>query len=170
MQPHQRICTFFLSLAVSLAVGCATPGNEASAIRKAIEASLSRTVRATQDKNIDAYMEELPPDLRIYDNSGREVTRDQQRADVLRDWSVIARTISLSHTVDSLEIRGDSVLVSTSQRWERMMLRRDGSGQDLIVTTRKHKEVWKKFQGRWLGYDIEELEGELFINGEKAER
>lgn len=72
----------------------------------------------------------------------------------MRDWSIIVRTVSLSHTVDRL----------------RRMLRRDGSGEDLVVTTRKHKEVWKKFEGRWLGYEIEELEGELFINGIKYAR
>ena len=50
------------------------------------------------------------------------------------------------------------------------MLRRDGSGEDSVITTRRHREVWKSVQGRWLGYDIEELEGELFINGKKLAR
>lgn len=145
--------------------GCATRQTPDADVRRQIDASLQRTVRATMSKDIDAYMAELPPDLEIRDESGEIVTREQQRRNVLRDWSVIPQTLSLTHAIDSLRVNGDMATVLTSQRWERMMTRPDGSGADTVLTTQKHRETWRRTPHGWLGYDIEELGGEIFING-----
>jgi hypothetical protein len=47
-----------------------------------------------------------------------------------------------------------------------MMRRRDDSGSDNVVTTQKHEERWRLKNGRWYNYEIRELGGEIFINGE----
>lgn len=159
----------FLVIAVFVVMAAActqSVSKDALAVRSEIEASLQRTVNATMAKDIDAYMAELPPDLKIYDESGAVVAREQQRANVLRDWSVIQETISLSHTVDRLTVQGETATVLTSQRWERRMLRPDGATVDTVLTTQKHAETWRKYSGRWYGYDIKELGGEIYINGE----
>lgn len=160
--------TRFLLLAAVVAAtlsGCGTREPSEADVRRQIDASLQRTIQATVRKDIDTYMAELPPDLEIRDPSGETVTREEQRAAVLRDWSVIPRTLSLTHVVDSLDVDGDTAIVMTSQRWERMMLRPDGSGQDTVLTTQKHRETWRRTPNGWFGYDIEELGGDIFING-----
>lgn len=160
-----RLLLLAALMAATLA-GCGSREPSDAEVRRQIDASLQRTIRATMSKDIDAYMAELPPDLEIRDESGTIVTREQQRAGVLRDWSVIPRTISLTHTIDSLRVNGDTATVWTSQRWERMMSRPDGSGTDTVLTTQKHRETWRGTPEGWFGYDIVELGGDIFINGQ----
>ena len=54
----------------------------------------------TQD--IDAYMAAIPADFVIRDAAGEAITREQLRANVLRDWSIIPKTLSISVTVYSI--------------------------------------------------------------------
>ena len=56
-------------------------------------------------------MAEIPEDFVLYDESGAIVGQEQQRADVLRDWSVIPKTIAISTTIDSIEMQGDTAVV-----------------------------------------------------------
>lgn len=154
-------------LLVLLFAACA--GRDArgtDAVRRDIQASLDRTTRATFEQDIDAYMAELPPDFRIHDESGEVVSRARQREGVLRDWAVIPRTLQLVQRVESVRLHDGIATVLTSQRWEREMLRPDRSGIDVVLTTQRHRETWKPQAGRWYGYDVEELGGEIFVNGE----
>jgi hypothetical protein len=153
-----------LILCASL-TACAASETSPESVKEHIQASLDRTSAATIAEDIDAYMAEIPPDFSLKDESGETVTIDRQRSYVLRDWSVIDKTLSLSNVVESLIVDGDTATVITDQRWERVMQRPDKSGTDVILTTQRHKETWKRVRGRWYGYDIEELGGEIFING-----
>ena len=58
---------------------------DVAAVRTLIDADLQRGVDATRNKDIEAYMSLLPPDLLIHDESGEKISRDQQRANALRD-------------------------------------------------------------------------------------
>ncbi len=133
-----------------------------------IEEEFIEGVEATRNKDIDLYMSQLPEDLIIYDESGEIITRNQQREYALRDWAIIDTTLFLETSIDSIDfISTDSIHVWTFQQWERMMFRRDGITTDTVLTTQKHKEVWKKNPIGWFGYEIFELGGDIFINGEK---
>jgi hypothetical protein len=94
------------------------------------------------------------------------VPRAQQRANVLRDWSIIERTLAIDVKIDSLVVRGDSATVFTSQRWERMMYRRDGVTLDTVVTTQKHREAWSRTLQGWRNFRTHELGGTVMINGQ----
>jgi hypothetical protein len=152
--------TFFLALA-----GCASQPPAEVDVKALIQASLDRTSRATSSEDIDAYMAELPPDFSIVDESGEIITRDKQKEYVLRDWSVIEKTLDLTQVIESLEVNGETANVITSQRWERLMQRPDKSGTDTVLTTQRHRETWKFVNGRWYAYEIVELGGEIFVNG-----
>ncbi|TXH75636.1 MAG: hypothetical protein E6Q88_03345 [Lysobacteraceae bacterium] len=140
--------------------------SEVESVRREIQAALDRSTQATFNEDIEAYMAELPPDFTIKDESGEEITREKQKENILRDWSVILRTLHLVQTVDSVRINNGVAIVETSQRWEREMLRPDKSGTDIVLTTQRHRETWKQHNGKWYGYDIVELGGEIFINGQ----
>ena len=144
---------------------CVRPSTRTRTVRASIEQSIARSVEATRTEDIDAYMAEIPNDFVLYDESGAIVGQEQQRADVLRDWSVIPKTIAISTTIDSIEMQGDTAIVHTSGRWERLMLRPDGKTTDLVLTTQKHRETWRETANGWKGYDIKELGGDIFING-----
>lgn len=157
------LLTTILLLSTSACVHRSTP---TKTVRASIEQSIARSVEATRAEDIDAYMAEIPEDFVLYDESGAIVSHEQQRADVLRDWSVIPGTISISTIVESIERRGATAIVHTSGRWERLMLRPDGQTTDVVLTTQKHRETWRETSNGWKGYDIEELGGEIFVNGQ----
>jgi hypothetical protein len=120
-----------ITLSLTLPACASQPSAEVDRVKALIQASLDRGARATIVEDIDAYMAELPPDLSIADESGEIITRDEQRAYVLRDWSVIERTVSLTQRVDTLEVNGATADVITSQRWERLMQRPDRPSRSL---------------------------------------
>lgn len=161
-----------LAVSVAVALGCeSSPDADPSptnpqAVQALIEAEIALGVRATWDQDIDAFMDGVPPDYRIEDESGEVITREMLRANTLRNWAVISRTLDLTIVVDSLALTSDSVaIVWNSQRWERLMGRPDRPGEDTVLTTQKHRETWKLTDGRWLNYVIEELGGEIIVNG-----
>lgn len=141
-------------------------------VRTAIQAAIDRGVDATRRQDIDAYMAELPEDLAVRNDSGRLLTREELRADALRSWAIIPRTLAIQVMIDSLQLLvpvtgrvGDSAMVWTSQRWERLMRRRDGVTVDTVLTSQRHRETWRRTAEGWRQYAIEELGGEVWLNG-----
>lgn len=140
--------------------------NEKLEIRSEIQTEIDEGVRATRDKDIELYMSRMPKDLIIHDENGEVITREKQKEYALRDWAIIDTTLRIMMKIDSLKYhQKDSVTVFTSQEWERMMFRRDGITMDTVLTTQVHRETWKRNSEGWFGYEIEELGGQVFING-----
>ncbi len=136
-------------------------------ITNEIQELINDGVEATTTKDIERYMSLLPADLVIYDESGEIISREQQREYALRDWAIIDTTLNNWMKIDSIQFHSsDSLHVFTSQRWERIMFRRDGVTTDTVITTQGHREIWKKNEKGWFGYDILELGGRIWINGE----
>jgi hypothetical protein len=134
-------------------------------IKNEIQRQLDLCVKSIKNKDIDLYMSLIPEDFVLYDENGEIISRDEQREYTLRDWSIIDRTLENQYRADSLDLKGDSALVYTSQRWERLMYQRDGKTKDTILTTQKHIETWKKTKLGWMNYDVKELGGQVFVNG-----
>ncbi len=141
------------------------------AIRTEIDAEIQKGVKATIDEDIDAYMDGVPDDYRIVEEDGSITDKETLRANALRNWAVIDETRELVITIDAMEVAPPctEAKVMTSQRWERLMRRRDDSGSDVVLTTQKHEERWRLQAGRWFNAEIVELGGEIFVNGEPYE-
>ena len=134
--------------------------------RADIEASIQRSLAATRIEDIDAYMAEIPRDLVLHQDDGTTTDYAALRADVLQQWSIIEKTNSLETTIDRFELEPDgTALVWTSGRWERVMLGRDGVSRHIVLTTQTHKETWRCRDGRWFNLDIEELGGQVWVDG-----
>ena len=157
-----------LVIATVMSAACAPRAkrsNEMARIRTAIAAEIAKSVEATRTENIDAYMDQIPVGLVIRDESGEIITREQQRENTLRDWHVIERTRAIEVVIDSMTLHGDSATVFTSQRWDRLMYERDGKTLDTVVTTQRHREIWRVTPGGWRSFEIEELGGTVEVNG-----
>jgi ketosteroid isomerase-like protein len=138
--------------------------------RKAIETAIARSLAATRNKDIDAFMASIPENWSVVDGEGHRIDRKQLRANTLRDWKIIANTIAIEEKIDSLKLDSPTqATVFTSQRWERMMYERDGKTQDHVVTTQRHRETWRKDQDGWKGYAVQELGGKVWVNGKLYE-
>jgi hypothetical protein len=171
------IRTIFAWIPIVLATSCAvtsTPqtaakaGCDVVAARSAIEAEIQKGIKATMDEDIDAFMDGVPDDFKIVEDDGSITDKAKLRMLTLQRWAIIDKTLALEITIDSVELAPSCLeaRLRTSQRWERVMRRRDGVGTDVILTTQKHIESWRAVSGRWYNYDITELGGEIFVNGE----
>lgn len=167
MNPKYALVVGLAALVVACAPQAGSDAGRVGEVRREVEAQIARGVEATRNEDIDGYMEGIPDDYAIYDESGEVITRAQMRANALRDWNVISQTLDLTIAVDSLVLSGDSTAtVYTSQRWERMMARPDRSGEDTVLTTQRHRETWRLTAAGWRNYAIDELGGGVWINGE----
>ncbi len=150
----------------TILVGCSEKNLQSeSQIKEEIQYQLDKCVKAVETKDIELYMDLIPEDFVIYDESGEIIGREKQREYTLRDWSIIDRTLNNKYIADSIKVSGDSAIVFTSQRWERLMFQRDGETMDTVLTTQRHIETWKKTKKGWLNYDVKELGGQVFVNG-----
>lgn len=165
---HSSYRLLVLSL---LAVACSrsslVPSSDVNGIRREIETVIAHSVEATRRQDIDAYMETIPEDLVIHDERGAVITREQQRQNMLRDWSIIPRTTAIEVRIDSLAVEADTAAtVYTAQRWERLMQQREGTKLDTVLTTQVHRELWRKTPKGWRSYEIQELGGNVWVNGQ----
>src|ERR671930_370164 len=88
-----------LLFCIAVIVACRVPASHSAAelatARSAIATQIARSVQATRDKNIDALLAVQTPDFILQndtagDEHGERLTQGQLRANLLRDWSVIA--------------------------------------------------------------------------------
>ncbi|HQT92187.1 MAG TPA: hypothetical protein PL001_09200, partial [Candidatus Kryptobacter bacterium] len=96
-------------IAISIALYLAGCGGESMElmVRSKITAALARSAQATSTKDIDAYMASVPEDIAPRDESGKIMTRNQIRAEALREWSIITKTISINEVIDSINVNDD---------------------------------------------------------------
>lgn len=164
-----RLSGLLLTLAISLSSAHAQAGDPATrAVRAQIQAAIVRMAAATRAKDIDAYMALVPPDFSLHQDDGSSIDRTQLRANILQMWSVIVKTRSLRARIDKIVVLDDNeATVFTSQRWSRVMLNRDGVSRSNVYSTEKHKEHWRIHDGAWFCYGVEEMGGEIWINGKR---
>jgi len=152
-----------------LASACASTSNRTDRpheVRSQIEAQITRTVDATRRQDIDAYMATFAPDFEEIADDGDQGKLADLRAHALRDWAIIPATRDIWARIDSLgPVGGDTVVVYTNQRWDRLMLERDGVTRDTVVTTQKHREMWRRTKSGWRLSRVKELGGTVMVNG-----
>jgi hypothetical protein len=165
---HPGLCLLLSALATGCAAIADPAACEVGDVRAAIDAELQKGAQATIDEDIEAYMDGVPADYRIAETDGSVTDRATLRANALRSWAVIDRTIGLGVRIDQIDLEAgcQAARVMTSQRWERVMRRPDDSGSDTVLTTQTHEERWRLTDGRWYNFEIKELGGEIFVNGE----
>jgi len=169
LRPLHSLARLFAILTAVALAACAparqeTPaaGGELAGVKHAIEAQIARSVQATRDKDIDAFLSVQTEDFVLENDTvggerGEHVNKEQLRANILRDWGIIVENRAIDITVDSLTVHGDSAVAFTSQRYERMMLERDGVTRDHVVTTVTHRELWRRTPVGWRVARIREL-------------
>ena len=111
-------------------------------------------------------MATFTPDFEETADDGDQGKLADLRAHALRDWAIIPATRDIWARIDSLgPVAGDTVVVYTSQRWDRLMLERDGVTRDTVVTTQKHRELWRRTKSGWRLSRVKELGGTVMVNG-----
>jgi hypothetical protein len=157
----------YLAIAATL-LECGKYGKAQSpdVVKRLIQARLDAFLDATRAKDISRYMSFVPPDWTLRDEKGALVGRDDLRRGVLEQWSIIDKTIAIEAYVDRLTVQQNNATVWTSQRWERLMHERTGPKLGDVLTTEKHEEHWRFTGGQWWCYEVKELGGEIFVNGQ----
>ena len=142
----------------------APPGAPRDARAQIAERVASR-VEAMRNKDVDAMLDGTAGGWT--DGQGRPVTREQVRNDLLRDWSTVDRTLSLSVHIDSIQFADSSrATVYTTQRWRRIVFAVDGSKHDVQTKTSVSQE-WARLPQGWRGLPAVQLvaEGPTLVDG-----
>lgn len=164
-------CNFVVALiALSVVASCRAsddrPASARDPVRDSIAVAIERSLDATRRKDIDVFMAGFAPDFALQATDGNQGTLADLRAHTLRDWGIIPATRDLWMRIDSVGMSSpDSAVVYTSQRWDRLMLQRDGIARDTVVTTQKHRELWRHTTSGWKQARITELGGTVMVNG-----
>jgi len=159
-----------MRLALLVLVAChASPRPD---VRVEIERAIDAEMVANRTKDIDAFMANLDETFVLLSNepgdAGRTIDKAAMRADILRDWGVIAEMVDVRRWITAMgPVTDTSAVVFTDQRYERTMHRPDPSDPtlDRVVTTQRHEEHWVRRPTGWKITAIKELGGEILVNG-----
>jgi hypothetical protein len=139
-------------------------------IRRAIQIEIDGSVDATRRQDIDAFMAGFTSEFEVAATDGDQGKLADVRANTLRDWAIIPKTREIWMRIDSLgPVGADSAMVYTDQRWDRLMFERDHITRDTVVTTQKHRELWRLTALGWRRAHVTELGGTVLVNGKKLE-
>jgi hypothetical protein len=139
--------------------------------RSEIQDVMDKTAACARNRDIDGFMSSCDNSMVLESNekadSNRVIVKDTLRKDILQSWSIITEFVQISTWIDSLKLTApDSAVVFTNQFFHRKFSRPNGlSGEDDIVSTQAHREVWIKRQGNWKQTRIKELGGYIYVNG-----
>jgi hypothetical protein len=165
------------AIALIVAGGCAAPNRQDAEARRTLDAraGIEHAIRHEMDANrrmdIDGFLATFDSTFVLESNEpgdqGRHIVRDTLRRDVLRDWGIVGRMYEVERWIDSLAVTApDTAIAYTDQFYHRTFRRPGGQpGEDDVVTTQKHREVWVRRADGWKQARIRELGGAIYVNG-----
>ena len=165
--------TALVILGVLAMAGCAGRDRHTDAleVRSQIESVIRSAKDANKRRDIEPFMAMFDTAFVLESNeaadAGRHIGRDTLRQDILRDWSIVGRMYEVEQWVDSLALASpDTAIVFTNQFYHRTFRHPDGSpGEDDVVTTQKHREIWIRRPQGWKQLRVRELGGATYVNG-----
>jgi hypothetical protein len=173
----------FLFLLLSCLAGCDTVPKENSAFNKneyqalkaksEIETVLRASAQCGFKRDIDCFMDSTDDTFILESNEAadkdRVISKDTLKKDILRDWSIIKQFHEVVGWIDSFYLASpDSAIVFTNQFFHRSFKKpNDLPGEDDIISTQKHREIWVKRKTGWKQTRIKELGGFIYVNGKR---
>lgn len=152
-----------------LAAGCATVPDPTETARTQIAGVIAQGIETSRRSDVDAFVARLPADFTVQRRDGGTATREDVRQAQLNRARSGAETLSLTIEIERLEVRGDQATVWTNQRWERRVTPPGATQGHHVVTTQRHEESWRRRDGRWEPYRINELGGDVIVDGVRQE-
>ncbi|HVE61404.1 MAG TPA: hypothetical protein VNA26_06280 [Chitinophagaceae bacterium] len=175
-----RNTIFFLS-AIILLTACknSTGSSQASAPDQCLtlkaKAEIENVIREGRDcnqrKDIDCFMDSFDSSFVLESNDsadkGRTISKDTIRKDILRSWSIISKMYEVEQWIDSFTLLSpDTAIVFTDQFYHRTFTKPNNlPGEDDVVSTQKHREVWIRRDKGWRQARVKELGGAIYVNG-----
>ena len=172
--------TFFLSAMILLAACKNTTGNSRATVQDEcltlkVKAEIGKVIRQARDcnqrKDIDCFMDSFDSSFVLEsndpDDKGRAISKDTTRKDILRSWSIISKMYEVEQWIDSFTLLSpDTAIVFTDQFYHRTFTKPNNlPGEDDVVSTQKHREVWIRRDKGWKQARVKELGGAIYVNG-----
>jgi uncharacterized protein YlzI (FlbEa/FlbD family) len=140
-------------------------------VKSEIEANMKRITECAKNREIDCFMASCDSTFILESNesqdSNRIIVRDSLKKDILQSWSIINKFITVVSWIDSIHVpSSDSTIVFTNQFFHRTFKRPNNlAGEDDVISTQRHREVWLKRNDGWKQSRIKELGGFIYVNG-----
>ncbi len=140
--------TVALVLATSRA-GEAQPASWREELQTWVKAAADTAYRAWLSKNPSLLIPGPESSVVVRHPNGTTVTAGEMRVDLLRRMSMITRLDTLSEVFESMRVVGDSVEVTTRQRFVRAVKVGDAP-ERVRVSSVGHRRWMRRVDGRWL--------------------
>ncbi len=148
-----------------------TPDCQKLQAKADIEA-IQRTIKdCTKRQDIEGFMASCDDTFILESNEpadkDRIIAKDTLKADILQSWSIINKIHEVEQWVDSMHLQApDTAIVFTNQFFHRTFKKPNNlPGEDDIISTQRHREVWIKRGNNWKQSRIRELGGFIYVNG-----
>jgi ketosteroid isomerase-like protein len=164
--------TMLLLLCVAPLLSCATGGDRCTTapsatdqVRRELEQAYARNEAAFVARDVDAVMKLRHRDFHTVDNTGKLSTRRDMHERTRSLIERIERFNSIRETIRTLELHGDTAIVTVLQETSRAQRLPDGALHQ-IDTSVTQREWWRCTTEGWQMWRVDEVEeGTLLIDG-----
>ena len=159
------LCAVFLLSCSAAEHRCTTAPSATDQVRREIEQAYARNGAAFAARDPEAVMELRHPDFHTIDHTGKLSTRQDMHERTRSFLARIERFDTLRETIRTLELHGDTAIVTVFQETSRTQRLADGDLHQ-IDTSVTQREWWRCTTKGWQLWRVDEVdEGTLLIDG-----
>ncbi len=130
-----------------------------------VQAVIDYGLAATRDKDLNRYMNIIPPGIIVELANGERLGREDLREHLLEQWEYVSAMLEVHMEIESLEAVEDRAVVYTAQRYRRRVHFMLGGPEDELFSTRRHRGRWQRLPVGWRCVMVVDLGGETYVNG-----
>lgn len=159
------LCVMFLLSCSAAEYRCTTAPSATDQVRRELEQAYARNEAAFAARNLEAVMELRHRDFHTIDHTGKLSTRQEMHERTRSLLERIERFNALRETIRTLELHGDTAIVTVHQETSRTQRLADGALHQ-IETSVTQREWWRCTPKGWQLWRVDEVdEGTLLIDG-----
>ncbi len=143
-------------------------GNKSKPVRRALEAQYALIAEAQKTEDIDALRSLRTPDFTAKMPNGETWDLETSLNYSRRGFEQIQSIISISNTIQSLDVKGDTAVAVVNQQWSRMQIMK--GKLRLVETSAVQRETWVNTPNGWKLKLIDDVRpGAWIVDGKRVD-
>jgi ketosteroid isomerase-like protein len=137
-------------------------------VRRALEQQYARIAEAQINKDIDAMRALRTPDFTVDMPNGQRWDLETSLNYSRISFQQVQSNISISNTIESLDVHGDEAVAVVHQRWSRMQMK--GGKLRRVDTEAIQTETWVNTKDGWKLKHIGDIKpGRWYVDGKRVD-